>query len=1039
MSNNKPTYQELEQRCHATEEALRLSREHLALTLEAAQAGTWEWNLKTNKNTWSEELWALYGLEPHSCQPSYEAWQQTVHPDDRAKAAQTVQTAAAQRTRLIAEWRVLDPDGAVRWLLSRGKPIRDADGEVICYLGIVFDITERKQAEEAALISEARYRHTLDAMLEGCQILGLDWHYLYLNDVADKHNRRPKEELLGRNYVEMWPGIESTEVFQLLRQGMEERLSQSMENEFVFPDGNLGWFEIRVYPVPQGIVIFSIDITERKQVEQALRTAFQRFQVMLSSLYGGILVVSNDGLVEFANQAFCDLFDLDDLPQELIGMSAPEIIRKIAHVYADPAVALARIQEIVANGHGQPLQGEEIAMTGERTYIRDFIPIMIGGKRYGRIWHHFDITERKHAEEALRASSARYRLISENAADVIWVLDPMAGRFTYVSPSVEKLRGYTPAEVMNQPVAQSLTPESLRLVQEGVAVNLPTFIARGTGTESFTNEVDQPCKDGSIVQTEVTTTYLFNEQGQVEIVGVSRDITDRKRAERALRESEERLRAFIDNAESLVWIKDLDGRFLVVNPYTEDVLGLPKEQIIGRTVHALFPKQYADIFASNDRQVLDLGKPLEFEEVSLLPDGQHTYLSVKFPLCDATGQIYALGAICTDITGRKQAEEELNRLNAELEQRVARRTAELSDLYNNAPCGYHSLDNEGVIVRINNTELAWLGYTREEVVGKMTATDLFTPASLEAFKHNFPLLKARGWIENLELEMIRRDGSILPVLLNATAIRGAGGRFLFSRSTMINYTERKQAEMALRQSQAQLQVANKELEAFAYSVSHDLRAPLRGIDGWSLALLEDYYDQLDETARQYLDRVRAEAQRMGRLIDDLLLLSRASRAEMHKNRVDLSHLAHIVVGRLRDMEPDRQVQIVIQPGLVASGDITLLEAVLTNLLGNAFKFSSGCAEAQIEFGCLLPDKDAIKAEGRPNIYFVRDNGAGFDMAYAARLFGAFQRLHKTSEFPGTGIGRAICQHITHRHGGQVWAEAEVGRGATFYFTLEEAA
>ena len=203
----------------------------------------------------------------------------------------------------------------------------------------------------------------------------------------------------------------------------------------------------------------------------------------------------------------------------------------------------------------------------------------------------------------------------------------------------------------------------------------------------------------------------------------------------------------------------------------------------------------------------------------------------------------------------------------------------------------------------------------------------------------------------------------------------------------------------------------------------------RGIDGWSLALYEDYHDQLDAQARQYLDFVRAEAQRMGQLIDDLLQLSRVTRTEMQSTRVDLSALAQTIAARLQSAQPGRQVELVIQPGLEATGDARLLEIVLTNLFSNAWKFTGPRPAARIEFG-------RIEFEDRP-AFFVRDNGVGFDMAFAQKLFGAFQRMHKLSEFPGTGIGLATVQRIVYRHGGRVWAEAQVDRGATFYFTLEE--
>ena len=238
-------------------------------------------------------------------------------------------------------------------------------------------------------------------------------------------------------------------------------------------------------------------------------------------------------------------------------------------------------------------------------------------------------------------------------------------------------------------------------------------------------------------------------------------------------------------------------------------------------------------------------------------------------------------------------------------------------------------------------------------------------------------------------------------------------------------------EQRVKDRTAQLEASNRELEAFCYSVSHDLRAPLRGIDGWSLALLEDYHDKFDEKGRQCLRRVRADTQRMGRLIDDLLLLSRVARGTIQRSRVDLSAIAQSVAARLQEAAPERQVEFAVQPGLAAQGDARLLDIVLSNLLGNAWKFSGGRSVARVEFGRTEVD--------RKPAFFVRDNGVGFDMIHAQKLFGAFQRMHKASEFPGTGIGLATVQRVIQRHGGRVWAEAQVDRGATFYFTLEEAA
>ncbi len=247
--------------------------------------------------------------------------------------------------------------------------------------------------------------------------------------------------------------------------------------------------------------------------------------------------------------------------------------------------------------------------------------------------------------------------------------------------------------------------------------------------------------------------------------------------------------------------------------------------------------------------------------------------------------------------------------------------------------------------------------------------------------------------------------------------------------------ERQQAEQSvklvnqeLQRAIIELQAVNKELEAFSYSVSHDLRAPLRSIDGFSQALLEDCYDMLNRNGQDHLRRIRAATQRMGQLIDDLLNLSRVTRSDMCLELVDLSRLASDICTDLQQNQPKRKVEFAIQTGLTAQGDNHLLRVLLENLLNNAWKFTSKHTQARIEFGVMPTEK------GIP-VYFVRDDGAGFDMTYANKLFGPFQRLHNMNDFPGNGIGLATVHRIVYRHGGRVWAEGEVEQGATFYFTL----
>jgi PAS domain S-box-containing protein len=365
-------------------------------------------------------------------------------------------------------------------------------------------------------------------------------------------------------------------------------------------------------------------------------------------------------------------------------------------------------------------------------------------------------------------------------------------------------------------------------------------------------------------------------------------------------------------------------------------------------------------------------------------------------------------------------------------------------LLQSAPDSMVIINQNGEIVLANSQTERVFGYSRAELLNQ--SVEILIPTRFRQAHPGhrarfFGAPKNRPMDSGLELYALRKDGTEFPAEISLSPLETAEGTLV--SCAIRDITERKNAIEALRRqaeelerqrselarSNVELASANKELEAFSYSVSHDLRAPLRGIDGFSMALLEDYTDKLDEAGKDYLQRVRAATQRMGVLIDDLLNLSRVTRAELHVEPVNLSELAGAITKELAGANPHRHAEFQIADRLEANGDSHFLRIALENLLGNAWKFSSKREFARIEFG--KTDSNGAFA------FFVRDNGAGFDSAYSRRLFGAFQRLHDHDEFPGTGIGLATVQRIIHRHGGRIWADGAVGCGATFYFTLQE--
>jgi PAS domain S-box-containing protein len=500
------------------------------------------------------------------------------------------------------------------------------------------------------------------------------------------------------------------------------------------------------------------------------------------------------------------------------------------------------------------------------------------------------VNERHKAE-----SAAHFATIVNTATEAIISVN-QDQRIVLFNHGAESCFGYSAAEMLGQPLDR-LLPKQLGEIHRSHIQNFADApeINRASRHMAGDREISGRRKDGTEFPVEASIAKS-TVNGQTTLTVILRNVTERRQAEQALRASEERFRHTIDSMLEGCQIIDRNWRYVYINDAAEKHNRRPKEELLGKVMTDVWPGiEKTDVYSAEVR-CMNERIPQHMETEFTFPNGSTGWFEIGIQ--PMPGGIFILS---TDITERKQAEMKIRQLNMDLEHMVIERTAELA-------------------------------------------------------------------------------------------------------------------------------AANKELEAFSYSVSHDLRAPLRSIDGFSQALLDDYAERLDDQARDFLNRVRGATQRMGMLIDDMLMLSRVTRAQMRRKTVDLGVLAADVLEELQKSEPERKVEWRIEPGLIIAGDEQLLRVLLVNLLGNAWKFTGKTANAKIEFGA------AHNADGVTE-FFVNDNGAGFDMRYAGKLFGAFQRLHLVSEFPGTGVGLATVQRIVHRHGGQVRAEGVPGQGATFYFTL----
>ena len=896
------------------------------------------------------------------------------------------------------------------------------DGELVYRVATAQDISERRQAEEKIVHQARLLEQVNDAVIASDEnFIITSW-----NPGAERIFGWKAEDVIGRKGDE----ILQTQFFSKTRpeaiQELKETGQFSAEVTQLGKDGSRIHIETRTVALRDesgkttGYVSINRDITDRKRVEEQIERSNRILNDILASIQDDFYVLNPDWNFVYASRLFTSKIGKE--PADFIGKNIWEMFPK----------HLGTVLEM------------NFREAMEKREIRRF---EIGGK-YTAAWYRMtafpsaegitvlgtDITEHKQAEEELKQSEERYRNLFQNNPHPMWIYDRKTLAFLDVNEAAITKYGYSRPEFLNMTIVNIRPPEDVE--------RLMSNLAQPRQPLEHSDGWRHRLKDGTLIHVEITS-HTIETDGHESCLVIAQDITERVQAQNTIRLKDELLRMTSEMAKVGGWEFDIQTR---KGTWTDEVARIhdlePSQQTNVELGLSFYVGESLEKIEQAIQAAVEFARPYDLELELISAKGNHKWVRTAALPILYEDKVVKIQGIFQDITERKQIEEALQKAHAELELKVQERTAALSQansllqaLMDTVPDHIYFKDLQSRFIRNSRSQASLLGLSDPtQAVGK-TDFDFF-PHAERSYAEEQEVMRSGRPLVDFEEWVVWPDGRETWVSTTKVPLQNSDGETIGIFGISRDITERKRAEQAIRDlnsdlenQAAKLQAANKELEAFSYSVSHDLRAPLRAIDGYTRILVEDYEAILDAEGKRVCGVISAEARRMGQLIDDLLAFSRLGRKEMYSSNIDMKALVVSVLNELIKEKDRERIDFKIARLPPVSGDSSLMRQVWVNLLSNALKFTSKKERAVIEVGS-KSSKDEV-------IYYVRDSGAGFDMEYANKLFGVFQRLHSESEFEGTGVGLAIVQRVVRRHNGRVWAESELDKGATFYFALPQ--